>query len=603
MPIGSNNLEQRLAALDRDLVDLGTDLPGAVASAVDRWRTDAAALRFHLRGPGKFAPLVAILGGTGTGKSTVVNRLLEAKVSATSFRRTFTAGAVAITSDVSQVPADWLAVRHQNADAKELPARGQPESLIVVASPQPLVKSLTLIDTPDLDGDQPEHHIQADRVFRWASGVVFLVTPEKYQMTELLPYYRLAQRYAVPVIFAMNKCEENEVLADYARQLESGFGYRVAGAGENGNPPSAKAEIATRLFAIPRDDTGWSPPTGADLPALREAITSLHVVAPATRDVGLQNRSNDLLGRLTDQVVAPLRDARREADRLIVALRNMEAPEPGVDVNPISHQLQRRLQQRSILYLMGPGRIIERVRQVPGMMIRLPRTLWDTVIRGKKIDLGTPQSASAEDSQVPDFRANLVDQFAVIQSRMDDALRSNVAAARWILERTVSFSAAHIPPEDAGKIVDEELGDLRSWLEKRWNATPRDTLLILRLLRHLPGGQKLVQYFEATPYLLAIIMATHHWVSGGADLMIVGGYSLATWITEKLSNEVTNRVRLTNRRIGERFAQLGHQQIEKLCQWLEKQAPSAVLLDRLEQAANELGEERDEGTKGPRHEG
>jgi hypothetical protein len=43
----------------------------------------------------------------------------------------------------------------------------------------------TLVTRPDLDGDQPAHHAQADRAFRWAEAIVFLVTPEKYQMTEL----------------------------------------------------------------------------------------------------------------------------------------------------------------------------------------------------------------------------------------------------------------------------------------------------------------------------------------------------------------------------------------------------------------------------------
>src|SRR5437762_13482736 len=110
----------------------------------------------------------------------------------------------------------------------------------------------------------------------------------------------------------------------------------------------------------------------------------------------------------------------------------MEAPEPGVDMNPITQQLQRRLQQRSVLYLMGPGRMMERVRQVPGLIVRLPRTLWDTVIRGKKVTLNDPEATDAGDGKVPDFRANLIDQFAVVQSRIDDALRSSPAVERWL---------------------------------------------------------------------------------------------------------------------------------------------------------------------------
>ena len=57
---------------------------------------DAAALRFHLRDPGDRPPIVAIFGGTGTGKSTILNRLLGSDISAASFRRTYTAGAIAV---------------------------------------------------------------------------------------------------------------------------------------------------------------------------------------------------------------------------------------------------------------------------------------------------------------------------------------------------------------------------------------------------------------------------------------------------------------------------------------------------------------------------
>ena len=583
MALRPHSLDSRLAALDKELGELRGNLPATVSLAMERWRIDASALRFHLRDSGKHPPLIAILGGTGTGKSTLVNRLLDSNVSAANFRRTYTAGAVAITADAANLPPNWLGLEHHLASETELPVRGQPDTLIVVTSPQPLAAAVTLIDTPDLDGDQPLHHVQADRAFRWANAVLFLATPEKYQMTELRPYYRLAQRYSIPVLFAMNKCEETVVLNDYAKQLESDFGYCVAGTADENSAQNS------RLFALPRDDAAWNAPPGSDLAALRAALGTIQPMEAAARDAGLTTRAGDLLGRLTDQVVAPLRDARREADRLIAALRGMEAPEPGVDVNPITQQLQKRLQQRSVLYLMGPGRIMDRVRQVPGLLVRLPRTLWDSVIRGKNVVINAPH-AEADDSKVPDFRANLVDQFAVVQSRMDDSLRSSTLASRWLTERATTFTAAQLSPEEAGKIVDEQLAELRDWLEKRWNATPRDTLLILRLLRHLPGGQKLVQWAEAAPYLLALIVATHHAFFGHVDLLVIGGYSLATWLTEKLSNEVTNHVRATNRRIGERFADLAHSQIEQLCQWIDEQVPSARSLDRLEKSLEELGE-------------
>ena len=87
--------------------------------------------------------------------------------------------------------------------------------------------------------------------------------------------------------------------------------------------------------------------------------------------------------RLEDQVLSPLREKRREADRLIGMLRAMETPASPVDVNPLTRQLARRLQQRSILYLIGPGRVLDRVRQVPALLARLPRSTWDFLRHGQ----------------------------------------------------------------------------------------------------------------------------------------------------------------------------------------------------------------------------
>src|SRR3712207_4838202 len=199
MAVRESKLDGSLGRLEGALSGLRAKTSGPIAGAVDRWRSDVEAIRFHLGDDGDSRPmLVAIIGGTGTGKSTLVNRLMGASLTATSFRRTFTAGAVAITADEKNLPERWLAIEHRVLTGAEVPARGTIDSLAVVRDDRELTRKITIVDTPDLDGDQPQHHAQADRVFRWTQAIVFLVTPEKYQMTELLPYYRLAKRYAVP---------------------------------------------------------------------------------------------------------------------------------------------------------------------------------------------------------------------------------------------------------------------------------------------------------------------------------------------------------------------------------------------------------------------
>jgi hypothetical protein len=569
MALRLSSLDASLAALDQQLARL--PVAGAVSVAVARWRADASALRFHLGDPGERPPLLAILGGTGTGKSTILNRLTGADLSAASFRRTFTAGPVAVSWSRHYLPSGYLGVPHAVASAEQLPARGEPDRLIIVLKESDLTRRLTVIDTPDLDGDQPAHHAQADRVFRWAEALLLVVTPEKYQMPELLPYYRLAQRYAVPTLFVMNKAEQQPAVEDYRNQL-------IASRGASPDRP--------RVYAVPRDDAGFDPPFEMSLGALRDAMMSVARPEAAARNEGLRHRIADLLDRFHDQILQPMRADRAAADATTQMLRSMEAPQAGVDVNPLTRSLARRLQQRSILYLMGPARVMDRVRQVPALLARLPRTTWDLVMHGKA-DLSL-QSGAGNEKNVPDFQAILIEQFAVLQSRIDDAIRSVGAGEKWASADPQGYQAARLPRERAGAIATDELAQLRAWLENRWNATPRDTAVLQRFLKRLPGGERLTRWSEAAPYLLTVIVATHHVMFGHVDLMILGGYSLAMWLTERMSNEVAGRTRLTNRRIAERFETLAHEQIEQACRWLESRAPTAKEIEKLTKSAEAL---------------
>ncbi len=554
-----------LEKLDSALAERAASLSNFSAGLIDTWRIDAGALRFHLASTNTDKPITTVIGGTGTGKSTLVNRLVGHTVTAASFRRTFTSGPVAVVSSPGDLPGNWLGVEHLSAGRGETP-RGQNGAVVVVLDPQ---SPATLVDTPDLDGDQPANLAQADRAFRWAQRIIFVVTPEKYQMTELIPYYRLAHRYELPAFFVMNKCEEPQVLDDFLRQL----GDR--------NWPDAE------VFAIPRDDAAYEPPAEENLDALRAQLQSPIATESTT---GLSNRVADVVARLNDQVVAPLRERRRQIDQLCDALHAMETPALGVDVNPITEELRRRLQQRSVLYLVGPQRVLDRVRQVPTLLARLPRATWDWVMRGNvPADLADPKGAAGT-NQPPDFVATLSEQFTVVRSRVDDVVRSNPAGAKWIAEDAEAYQQAMMDPATAGLIASEELEQLREWLEKRWNATPRDTRMLQALLKHLPGGQKLTKLAEAAPYLLMIALIAHHALFWHIDLPVLGGYTLITWLTERISNEVSNHTRSTNRRMDQRFERLAHEQIQRICAWMERQAPSVREIEKLERLMNELAE-------------
>lgn len=535
----------------------------SVGPAVERYLADSAAARFHLA-PHEGPRIIAIVGGTGTGKSTLLNRLLGANLSAASFRRTFTAGAVAVARGAEQLPANWLGIEHETIPQTDLPARGRADRLAVVVTDHPILENIVLVDTPDLDGDQPAHHAQADRAFRWSQAAVFLVTPEKYQMTELPPYYKLAARYDLPALFVINKVDSRDVLDDFTAQLSQTHGIA--------NP---------RVFCIPRDDSTFAPANEQNIDAL---VAHLHQIAAtnSSTDQGLKTRLLDLAARGQDQILYPLQDARTESEKIRAALQSLTTPAAEIDVHPITSQLQKRLQQKSVLYLMGPQRVFDRVRQVPLMLAKLPRSAWDLFRHGQLRSPGKQEELPDDWRESgPNFNSALADQLTLLQSKIDDLIRAAPQSPKWIAADAQAYADARIDPAEAGKIADEELAELRAWLEQRWNTVPRDTRIVQSMLKLIPGGKKLVQMSEAAPYLLAVVVASHHAVFGGVDLMILGGYSLATWITEKLSNEVASRTRKANDRIAQRYTELAQRQIDRMIGWLNRQSPSAEELRKL----------------------
>ena len=553
-------LTTALAALRRELAALDQ---AALGRNVERSLLDLDALRFHLDAP-PARPIVALLGGTGTGKSTLSNRLLgtaDSPVTASSFRRTFTAGPVAIAQQAADLPAGWFGLPH--AVASSLPARGEFGRVIVAERDDVLLlHRLTLVDTPDVDGDQPEHHTLADRAFRWANAVLFVVSPEKYQMTELLPYFRLAARYGVPATFAMNKAEDAGPVDDFARQLEPIVGRAPA------------------VFVVPRDDASWQPDRERALDALRERVASSF--APANEH-GLARRAQDAASRVNDQIVEPLRVQRRQADRAVVALRELRTHEVGVDVDPMTRQLRKRLQQRSVLYLMGPQRMLDRLRAAPAMLARLPRSTLD-LLRGK----ATPGAAATPEPEatlqaLPDFASIAADQFGVVQERVADLLRAH--GPEGVADGAGGW---RIDPAQASAIVTDELDQLRAFLEARWNANPRDTALLLKLVRKLPGGERLTQLSESAPYLVVIACGLQHFAFHGLDLLVIGGFSLATWLGEKVSDEVGQRTRTANANIDQRFEELVRRQTTSAIAWLDARIPDVRRLDALARHLDDL---------------
>ena len=138
--------------------------------------------------------LVALVGSTGAGKSTLVNSLVGKQVSNTGIRRPTTNSPV-LASHPSET--DWFAenvflptmprVRQQGL---AMPGR---DGLLVLASSEGMPKGVALLDTPDIDSVVQAHREFAHQFLDASDLWLFMTTATRYAdaaVWELLQYAR-----------------------------------------------------------------------------------------------------------------------------------------------------------------------------------------------------------------------------------------------------------------------------------------------------------------------------------------------------------------------------------------------------------------------------
>ncbi|HET8567484.1 MAG TPA: GTPase, partial [Candidatus Limnocylindria bacterium] len=273
-------LAVRLAALDEAVQaaeTLGLDAEHASEVAADARR--------RLSFPGS-AYVLALAGGTGVGKSSLLNALAGEVVSRAGARRPTTAEPVAWTPAAARAELapllEWLGVT-------EIREHGDDRA-----------RGVAILDLPDLDSIAPEHRARVDELLPRVDAVIWVADPEKYHDAVLQDAYirtwapRLARQ-----LFVVNKADRlraadaDGVVADAGRRFrEHGIDMPLAVAsasdGEAGiaqvrtwiaEGADAKRVVAERIAASARDATL----------ALAEragvAASDAPLVAPARREL------------------------------------------------------------------------------------------------------------------------------------------------------------------------------------------------------------------------------------------------------------------------------------------------------------------------------
>ncbi len=153
-------LSASLSALD-DAVDAAATL-GLDASRARRVVADAR-LRLGFEGS---AYVLALVGGTGVGKSSLLNALAGRVVSPAGARRPTTGTPIAWVAESAREETApllrWLDVRE---------VRDHAESVFA---------DVAILDLPDVDSTTPEHRARVDELLPRVDAVVWVADPEKY---------------------------------------------------------------------------------------------------------------------------------------------------------------------------------------------------------------------------------------------------------------------------------------------------------------------------------------------------------------------------------------------------------------------------------------
>lgn len=197
-------LDERLALL-RDAVD------AARAIGLER---EAAAVRHVARrvarraGFGGEVYVMALAGGTGVGKSSVLNALAGEEVSEVR--------AVRPTTDR---PVAWIASERRR-EVDPLLEWLKVERVVPHAGDD--LSDVAILDLPDVDSVNPDHRAAVDALLPRIDAVTWIVDPEKYDDARVHDYWRTLAPHADRLRFVLNKAdrlseEEQRIVADDLR--------------------------------------------------------------------------------------------------------------------------------------------------------------------------------------------------------------------------------------------------------------------------------------------------------------------------------------------------------------------------------------------------
>jgi len=413
------------------------------------------------------APLVAVLfGGTGTGKSTLLNALAGARIAETSPHRPTT---------------EEPTVYHPPGLARDFgPAR-------YVQSDR--LGDLVLVDTPDTDSIRTEHCERVEELLKRADVVLFCATQQKYKNEKSLALLKPLRDERKAVCIQTRADEDADIRDDWLERLGvDGFAiehcFRV----------SAERALHRKLG----DDGAGDAFEFADL----EAYLS-EKLPPERRSIKEANLAGAVRNTL-DGVEARLQGREAELDGL---LERVEALENGV-AHVVFGELQEGLLREGHAWVAAFGeavserafglvgtlyRILHWLRMAPSRVIgRLSlAALLRSGFRSGGAGEGEAIAGARDDTYLRGVSARFSHEHAELNAYLSRAGFATAVFEEWQEEFAVEL----------GGRLEERLAPVRTRMDRRAGLLTRWLLPVLDLVWFAPFvytvGSSIVRYYWA----------------------------------------------------------------------------------------------------------